>query len=145
MTALPDPYDDPAFYDDLIPKRFLAWVVDLAITLILVVLALALTGFIAIFILPLVWMGVAITYRTLMLDRFGATAGMMLVALEWRRLDGRQPDTALALWHSAIYALSMSFILGQLVSVLLMVMTPYKQGLNDKILGTVIVNRSLVS
>ncbi|HCF23998.1 MAG TPA: hypothetical protein DER67_00360 [Novosphingobium sp.] len=70
---------------------------------------------------------------------------MMLVALEWRRLDGRQPDTALALWHSAIYALSMSFILGQLVSVLLMVMTPYKQGLNDKILGTVIVNRSLVS
>ncbi|WP_334193362.1 RDD family protein [Pararhodobacter sp.] len=145
MTALPDPYDDPAFYDDLIPKRFLAWVVDLAITLVLVVLALALTGFIAIIILPLVWMGVAITYRTLMLDRFGATAGMMLVALEWRRLDGRRADTTLALWHSAIYALSMSFILGQLISVLLMVMTPYKQGLNDKILGTVIVNRSLVS
>jgi RDD family. len=145
MIPLPDPYDYPDFYEDLLPKRFLAWVIDLVLTLLLVVVALAMTGFLALLILPLVWMGVAITYRTLMMSRFGATAGMLVAALEWRRLDGRRPDATLALWHSTIYALSMTFIMGQLMSVILMLLTPYKQGLNDKILGTTIVNRYLVS
>jgi len=145
MTALPDPYDEPEFYDDLIAKRFLAWVLDLAITLLLVALGVVLTGFLALFLLPLVWMATAIAYRTLMLNRFGGTIGMLVASLEWRMLDGRRPEPGLALWHSVIYALSMTFVMGQLMSVIIMFSTPYRQGLNDKILGTTIVNRYLVS
>ena len=146
LTApLPDPLDDPDFYGDLIPKRFLAWVIDLALTLLIFTLVIVLSGFLALFIFPLVWMAIAIAYRTVLLTRYGATAGMWIAALQWRRLDGRQPDQALALWHSVIYALSMTFVLGQIASVALMLVTPYRQGLNDWILGTTVVNRYLVA
>lgn len=145
MTRLPDPDDDPGFYADLIPKRFLAWVIDLVITLLLFAIVLALTAFLAVFIFPLVWMAIAIAYRTVMLSRYGATAGMWIAALQWRSLDGRRPDSTLALWHSVIYALSMTFVLGQIASVTMMLVTPYRQGLNDWVLGTTIVNRYLVS
>lgn len=144
-ARLPDPLDDPEFYSDLLPKRFLAWVIDLVLTLVIFALVIVLSGFLALFIFPLVWMAIAIAYRTVMLTRYGATAGMWIAALQWRRLDGRRPDEGLAFWHSAIYAVSMTFVLGQIASVALMLVTPYRQGLNDWILGTTIVNRYLVT
>lgn len=139
--SLPDPYDDPSFYDHLIAKRFLAWVVDLALTVVLTLVALVATAFLAIFIFPLVWIGVSIAYRTVMLTRYGATAGMMVAAIRLRRLDGGRADPALCLWHSVLYAGTMGFVLPQIGSVALMLVTPYKQGLNDWLLGTTLVNR----
>ncbi|MCB1390914.1 MAG: RDD family protein [Rhodobacteraceae bacterium] len=143
--SLPDPLDDPRFYDHLVAKRFLAWVIDLLLTLVMVVLALAATGFLAIFIFPLVWSAVAIAYRTVMLTRYGATAGMWIAAVEWRGLDGRRPPRETALTHSILYAVSMTFVVPQIASVTMMLLTRYRQGLNDWILGTTVLNRSMAS
>ena len=138
---LPDPHDNPDFYDHLMTKRLLAWVIDLALTLILVVLAIVLSAFLLLFIFPLAWAAVAIAYRTVSLSRWGATPGMMVAAIKLRRLDGRRPDPMLAFQHSALYALQMGFVFPQVVSVVMMLSTPYRQGLNDWLLGTTIINR----
>lgn len=138
---LPDPALDPGYYDDLIAKRALAWVVDVAATLLLLLAVLVLTLFVAAFIFPLVWMALAIAYRYVLLTRWDATLGMMLTGLRLRRLDGTRPEPARILWHSVIYAGAMASILGQIASVALLLTTPYRQALNDVILGTTMVHR----
>jgi len=139
--SLPHPYDDPAFYDHLIAKRFLAWVLDLAITLVLFFIALAATAFLAVFFFPVIWAAVAVAYRTVMLSRFGATVGMMVASTQLRNLDASRPDQATCFWHSVLYSVSMVFFVLQIGSITLMFLTPYKQGLNDWLLGTTLVNR----
>jgi len=138
---LPDPAIDPGYYGDLLPKRFLAWVVDLIVTLVILLAVMVLTLFIAAFIFPAVWIAIAIAYRYVLLTRNGATWGMMLAALRLRRLDGTRPDPATCFWHAAIYSGSMASMIGQIASVALMLTTPYRQGLNDLILGTTMVHR----
>lgn len=140
---LPDPAYDAEFYRDLILKRFVAWVVDLLITLALVAVVVVLTAFIGLFFLPVLWIAVSITYRTVMLSNYGATAGMMLAAIKLRHLDGRRAEPMTCLWHSVIFSASMATVLGQIASVGLMLTTPYRQGLNDVILGTTLINRYL--
>ena len=139
--SLPHPEDDPAFYDHLIAKRFLAWVIDLLVTALLTLLVIVLTLGLAALVFPLVWAVIAVAYRTVMLTRYGATVGMLVAAIRLRRLDGSRPDPTLCLWHSAIYAGTMAFVVPQVASVALMLTTPYKQGLNDWLLGTTLVNR----
>ncbi|WP_323036938.1 RDD family protein [Pararhodobacter sp.] len=141
--SLPNPYDDPGFYEHLIGKRLLAWVIDLVVTLALVLVVLALTVFLTILIFPIVWAAVAIAYRTVMLSRYGATLGMMVAAIKLRRLDATRADALQCFWHSVIYAASMTLVLPQIGSVALMLITPYKQGLNDFLLGTTLVNKFL--
>ncbi len=68
---------------------------------------------------------------------------MLVAAIRLRRLDGRAPDAVLCLWHSVIYALGMVFVAPQIASVAMMMVTPYRQGLNDMILGTTMINRAL--
>jgi len=143
--SLPHPYDDPAFYDHLVTKRFLAWCIDLVITLVLVMIPLILSAFLLVFVFPLVWSAVAVAYRTVMLTRYGATLGMMVAAIKLRHLDAERPDAMICLWHSVIYAASMVFVFPQIGSVVLMLTTPYKQGLNDWLLSTTLVNRFLDS
>lgn len=140
---LPDPADNPDFYEHLIPKRLLAWVIDLAITLILVALVVLATALLALFIFPLVWSAIAVAYRTVMLTRYGATLGMMVASVQLRHLDGRRPTQETALAHSLLYAATMVFIVPQIASVTMMLLTPYRQGLNDWLLGTTIINRWL--
>lgn len=141
--SLPHPLDDPAFYDHLIAKRFLAWCIDLIITTLLVVVVLAATALIALLFLPLLWSAVSIAYRSVMLTRYGATVGMMVAAIRLRCLDGARADGQTCLWHSVIYSLGMVFVVPQIGSVALMLATPCKQGLNDWLLGTTLVNRFL--
>lgn len=141
--TLPDPDTYPELYDHLLPKRFVAWCIDLLATLLLVLVVLVLTAFLTLLIFPLIWGAVAVAYRTVSLSRWGATPGMMMASIKLRRLDGQRPDTTLALWHSALYALQMSFVVPQIISVAMMLTTRYKQGLNDWLLGTTIVGRYL--
>ena len=139
--SLPDPARDPEFYRALMVKRALAWAVDFGITLVLVLGVLVLTLFVAAFIFPLVWVTVSVAYRWVMLSRYGATAGMMLMAIKLRRLDGRRADSTLCLIHALIFSAAMITVIGQILSVALMLITPYRQGLNDLILGTTVINR----
>jgi len=138
---LPDPAQDAHYYADLLPKRFLAWVTDVVVTLLALILVIILSLGLTLLVFPIVWIILAIAYRYVMLTRFDATLGMMLAAIRLRRLDGRRPDATTIFWHAAIYSGSMATILGQLASVGLMFVTPYRQGLNDLILGTTMVHR----
>jgi hypothetical protein len=58
-----------------------------------------------------------------------------------RRLDGGRADPALCLWHAVLYAGTMMFVFPQIASVALVLTTPYKQALNDWLLGTTLINR----
>lgn len=138
---LPDPARDPGYYADLVPRRALAWVVDVLVTLALLLAVLVLTLLIAAFAFPLVWIAIAIAYRYVMLTRYDATLGMMLAGLRLRRLDGSRPEPVRILWHAALYSAAMATVVGQIASVALLLTTPYRQGLNDLILGTTMVHR----
>ncbi len=141
---LPDPALDPAYYDDLVAKRFLAWVVDVAVTLAALLVVVILTLGLTLVIFPLVWMALAVAYRYTFLVRYDATLGMRLAGLRLRRLDGRRPEAGICLAHAAIYAVAMASVLGQIASVALLFASPYRQGLNDLILGTTMVHRDPV-
>jgi len=138
---LPDPAQDPAYYADLLPKRFLAWVVDVIVTFAALLVVLVLTLFAATVIFPLVWAALAVTYRSVMLTRYDATLGMMLAGIRLRRLDGSRPPPPVCIWHAAIHSGAMASVIGQIASVGLMLATPYRQGLHDLVLGTTMVHR----
>lgn len=139
--TLPDPATHPEVYQDLIAKRLLAWLVDALVIIALVAVAVLATVLVALFFLPVVAIAVSIAYRWIMLSRYGATLGMMLAAIHLRHLDGRTPDPVVAFWHASIFSLGIFFVVPQVVSVALMFTTAHRQGLNDVILGTTLINR----
>lgn len=141
--TLPHPEDDPRFWEHVPQKRLLAWLVDLAVTLVIVLVLVVLSAGLALFLLPILWSAVAVAYRWLMLGRYGATLGMLLVALRLRHLDGRRPEPDLCLWHAGLHAVSMVLVVPQAVSVAMILMTPRRQGLNDWVLGTTMINKPL--
>ncbi|KPQ08416.1 MAG: RDD family [Rhodobacteraceae bacterium HLUCCA12] len=141
--SLPDPAHAPDLYRDLILKRFIAWCVDLVVTLVLVAAIVLLTAFVGLFFLPILWIAVSVTYRAVMLANHSATLGMMLAAIRLRHLNGHRPDPMTCLWHAVIFLASMASVVGQIASVGLMLITPYRQGLNDVVLGTTMINRYL--
>lgn len=141
MTNLPDPSRQPEFYASVPSKRFFAWIVDLVVILLLVLLALPFTAFLGVFFLPLMYLVFGFAYRVVTLANGSATLGMRLMSIEMRQNDGQRFDLATAFWHTFGYTVSISFILVQVVSVVLMLTTARGQGLSDHLLGTTALNR----
>lgn len=139
--GLPDPDMQPEFYASVPVKRLVAWVVDSLLIGGLTLLIVPLTGFVALFFLPMLFLVVGVAYRWVTLTRSSATPGMRLVAIEFRDADGRRLDGAMALVHTLGFTLSMAFVLPQVVSVVLMLTGARAQGLTDVILGTAAINR----
>lgn len=141
---LPDPHHEPEFYQALPVKRALAWVVDLVITLALVLVALLLTAMLAVLILPLVFVTVSVAYRWVMLSNYSATFGMMLASIELRRLDGRQAEPTACAIHATVFSLAQMFFLPQIISIALILTTPYRQSLADLVVQTTMINRYVI-
>ena len=142
--ALPAPDLQPEFYADVPLKRSVAWAVDMTATVVLTAAGVLATFFVSLFFLPILYSLVSVAYRTVMLARYGATLGMMLVALEWRHLDGRAPDAPTALVYSAFHAGLWLFFPAQILSMGLIMLTPQRQGLHDLVLGTTMLHRMAV-
>ena len=140
-TAYPDPVSQSAFYADVPVKRAMAWVFDTVLIAFLVALIVPLTGFLALFFLGGLYMVISFAYRWLTIARFSATPGMAMMGIELRDAKGRRFDAGLALLHTAGYSASVAFVLPQILSVALMVLSARKQGLTDHILGSVALNR----
>ena len=140
LTRLPDPAACPEAYDHTPTKRALAWLVDGAVILALTAATVPLTLFLAIFVLPLVWLGVGFAYRTATLARGSATWGMRLMAIEIRDHHGARLDLATAAAHTALYYAAMAVAPLQVGSAVLMLASPRRQGLGDMALGTAAVN-----
>ncbi|WFE76094.1 RDD family protein [Roseinatronobacter sp. S2] len=139
--TLPDPEMQPEFYADVPLKRVGAWAIDLVVTLLLTLVGVVLTLFVSVFFLPALFAVVAIGYRTVMLARYGATLGMMATALKWRGIDGRTPDAITAFWYSAMYVGMWTVFPLQAASMVMILLTPYRQGLHDFVLNTTMLHR----
>jgi len=81
-------------------------------------------------------------YRWIALSRHSATPGMRLMGVEFRDRFGDRLDVATAFAHVLGYALSVAFVVPQLLSIALMALSRRGQGLSDLVLGTVLVNRT---
>lgn len=139
--TLPDPAHQPEFYADIPWQRSAAWLIDLVITLGLTLVALVATALLTIFILPLLYGAVSIAYRTVTLSRYGATFGMMVMAIKWRHLNGARPNAATALIYSVAHTAMWTMFPLQIASIVMIVLSPYRQGLHDQVLGTTMLHR----
>lgn len=141
-SALPDPEYQSEFYQGVPFKRGMAWIVDTILTLILTAIIVPFTAFTALFFLPVLYMVVNTLYRWVSLSSSSATPGMRLAAIEFRGADGRVFDSGTALLHTLGYVISMAFVLPQLVSIAMMLLSPRGQGLTDTVLGSVAINKT---
>ena len=141
IGGLPDPDLRPDFYAGIASKRLAAWVVDLVIVGAMVALAVLLTAFIGLFFIPLIWLVLDFSYRTITLANRSATWGHRLMGIEFRDRTGRRFDLAHGALHTLGYTLSMSFVLPQVISVILMLTGSRRQSLTDIVLGTAAINR----
>ena len=141
-SALPDPIYQSEFYEGVPFKRGMAWIVDTILTLILTAIIVPFTAFTALFFLPALFIMVNTAYRWVSLATSSATPGMRLVAIEFRRADGRSFDAGTALLHTLGYVVSMTFVLPQVLSVAMMLLSPKGQGLTDTVLGSVAINKA---
>jgi len=141
MSDLPDPVTQSNFYDNVAGKRFLAWIVDMVLVLVLCFFAVPLSGFIAVFFLPLMWLVVDFAYRTITISNYSATLGMRLVSIELRNSSGARLSATEAAQHTFGYFLSFAFFLLQVLSIILMCSSLRGQSLTDHALGTVMLNR----
>lgn len=140
--TLPDPAHQPEFYTDIPWKRTAAWGIDLVITLGLTLVALIATALLTIFILPLLYGAVSIAYRTVMLSRYGATLGMMVMAIKWRHLNGARPDPMTAFFYSLAHTAMWTMFPLQIASIATILLSPYRQGLHDMVMGTTMLHRT---
>ncbi len=139
--SLPDPVYQAEFYADVALKRALAWVVDTILIALACLLILPLTAFAGLFFLPLLYLTVGFAYRTFTLSARSATWGMRLFAIEFRDHRGRPFDLPTAFLHTLGYTVTISMLLPQIVSAVLMLTGARGQGLTDLVLGSVAINR----
>lgn len=141
QTALPDPLTEPQFYDGVLFKRSVAWVVDVAIITALTVVAGIATLTIGFFLWPIFFIVIGTLYRVSTLANRSATLGMRLMGIELRGHDGNRFDTTASVLHVLGYYGSMMFVLPMLASIAAMFVTDRRQSLTDLVLGSAAINR----
>jgi len=97
---LPDPMVQPEFYDSVTVKRGLAWVIDAALILVLVVPVVVMTAFIGLFFLPFLFFLTGFVYRVATITGGSATWGMRLMSIEFRDSRGEHFDFSQAFMHA---------------------------------------------
>jgi len=145
LGRLPDPEDplESAFYDGVNAKRLVAWIIDAILVTFLTLILTPFTAFTALFFWPVFWLTVGFIYRVLTITMNSGTWGMQITGIELRRGDGTRFDFGTALLHTFLYSLAVAISPLQLISVIMMLVTPRNQGLHDTILGTAAIRRSL--
>ena len=140
-SSLPDPATQAEFYEGVPFKRFVAWIVDAIIITAISAMAIPFTAFTAIFYFPLLMLIVGFIYRWGTIASRSSTWGMRLMAIELRDMRGNRLSSGDAFAHTAGYTASVIMAPAQLISMLLMAVTPKGQGLSDHLLGTTAINR----
>lgn len=135
-TALPEPELAPELYEGVPLRRLLAFLADMVLIVVLSALVVPFTAFTGIFFFPALVAVVGFIYRVATITAGSATWGMRLAGLELRDGAGRRFDFGMAFLHTALFTVFISFMLPQIVSLVLHVSTPRRQGLHDLILGT---------
>jgi uncharacterized RDD family membrane protein YckC len=141
QSALPDPLTEPQFYDGVLAKRTIAWIVDVAVITALTIAAGIATLTIGFFLWPIFFIVIGTLYRVSTLSNRSATWGMRLMGIELRGHDGHRFDTGAAILHVLGYYASVMFVLPALASIAAMFVTDRRQGLTDLVLGSAAINR----
>ena len=117
-------------------RRGLAWVVDMVFIAILAAIILPFTAFTGVFFFPLMMLVIGFLYRWWTIAAGSATWGMRIMGVRLQDSYGRDLSGGLALAHTLGYSISVALPPLQLISVILMLVTPRGQGLTDMFLGT---------
>ena len=150
MSATTDqniPRWDLDFYDGVLPKRLIAWFIDVALTallaapLMLPVLALGVVLIFPLLLIPMIWAITGFVYRWATISNNSATWGMRIMAIELRNSAGARLNLPEAALHTLGYTISIGSLIIQAVSVVLMCASLRGQSLSDHVLGTVMINR----
>jgi uncharacterized RDD family membrane protein YckC len=145
MAGLPDPERESEFYRGVPLRRFVAWLIDFAVVLLIgVPVALAFGIFTLGFgfaLFPVIVAAVAFGYRTLTLGGSSATWGMRFCGIEFRRGDGTRFDMMTAFLHTLIQSIAFAFFVLQVLSCVTILATRYGQSLPDIVLGTTALHR----
>lgn len=140
-THLPDPVLQEEFYADTPMKRLFAWIVDMVLICLICVVILPFTAFTGLFFFPFLVLVVGFIYRVVTLANGSATLGMHLMSIEFRTGTGNKLGLTEAFFHTLGYSISMSIPIIQVISVIMMLTSPRKQGLSDMVLSTVLINK----
>ncbi len=138
---LADPVTQPQFYKDVAGKRLLAWIVDTIVILMMSMVVVPFTAFVALFFFVGLFAVVSFVYRTITLATGSATWGMRLMAIEIRDASGARLDLSGAFLHTLGYTISWAVAPLQLVSIVLMATSARGQGLTDMVMGSAALNR----
>lgn len=138
---LADPITQPQFYRDVATKRLLAWVIDTIIILLISLLIVPFTAFVAVFFIFGLMTIVGFVYRVITLATGSATWGMRLMAVEIRGAGGERLDFGQAFLHTLGYTISWAVAPAQLISIVLMATSNRGQGLTDHLMGSAAMNR----
>lgn len=147
-TSLPDPANAPELFDNVLPRRVVAFLID--VTLIgMIVLCLGFVGLLVGFLtfglawaaLPLLVPLAVIAYYALTLgSSHRATVGMSLMDIVLTPTRGQPLNGIAVLLHPFLFWLS--FWISWPVSLLFALFTPRQQMLHDLVAGTLMVRRS---
>jgi uncharacterized RDD family membrane protein YckC len=137
----PDPDALPEFYEGVAVKRTLAWVFDVILIAVLSAVLLPFTAFTALFFFPVFMLVISFFYRWFALAGGSATWGMRLLAIELREADGGPLTSRTAFLHTLAYSVAIVTAPLQVISAIMMGVTPRCQGLGDFLLGTAAMNR----
>ena len=123
-------------------KRLFAFIIDTILILIITVMVIPFTAFTALFFLGSICLFVSVAYRTLSLASFSATPGMRLNGIEFHTHLGERLSFGSALAHTLLFSASISMGLPQLISVVMILFSRRARGLNEHVMGSVVIHSS---
>ncbi len=145
--APPDPLTEPDLYDSVLPRRAMAYVLDLVLIVALTVglwLVFGVAGILTFGVLtPLGLVVLAILpagYHTFFIGRDGATPGMRIFDLEVRSWTGRPADYSQAFLTTVLFYASIG--LTAWLVLLVPLFTDRNRTLHDILAGTIVLRRT---
>lgn len=147
-----DPWLQPELFRGVLTKRFFAFLIDLVILLIPIILAVIFVTLFGIVTLGLGWflfwlispfsvIWALLYYGMSLGGPNGATVGMRMMDIEMRTWTGERPYFILGAVHAVLYWVSVSFLTPLVLLVGLF--NGRRRLLHDIVLGTVFINSSV--
>lgn len=140
-SALPDPDRQYVFYDGIPAKRLFAWIVDVGLLFVAMLILGIVTLTLVWWLWPLFWVTLSFLYRSLTIGAGSATLGMRLMNIELRNAQGQRLTGSEAMLHTGAYLVCASFFLPQVLSIAMIALGQRHQSLPDTLLGTAAINR----
>jgi uncharacterized RDD family membrane protein YckC len=137
-------YDDWRLFEGVRTRRIMAFVIDYAMVIILLVIAVPLIFVLGFATFGAAWLLYAFLGPLVALTYIGwtiggpsqATIGMRMTGIRLERYDGRQIDFLTAIVHAVLFWASAAIFLPLLLAPLFL---DHKRTLHDLLLGTVVV------